>query len=150
MCPYGILDGVGMKNTAVLLFLFYFVSVLGYPETQANVKEKDMPKSAHTALPRAPSPTAVPNEISKKTKPIPVNQKSTVFNKKSIRSQADSSLGLEGYFEGLDRDRKENFYNQLNANLFSSLSSQPKPLSPEEKILKGISIVSAFRSILKV
>jgi hypothetical protein len=138
------MNGEGMKKTAVLLFFNFFVSVSGYPGTQIPLKDKVQPKSTEIIKPAVPSPTAVSNITSQKDKPIPVYQKSTVFNKKSTGTQTDSGLGLEGYFQGLDKDQKETFYNQLNANLFSSLSSQPKPLTPEEKVLGTIGAIASY------
>ena len=133
-----------MKKIAVLLFFFFFASILGYPETQVPIKEKVQSKDTITTRTATPSPAAVSNNISKKDKPIPVYQKSTVFKKKSNNLLAGSSLGLEGYYEGSDQGRKENYYNQLNASLFSSLSSQPKPLSPEEKFLGTVGAIASY------
>ena len=118
-----------MKKIAVLLFFFFFASILGYPETQVPIKKKKDQtfKDTITTRTATPSPAAVSNNISKKDKPIPVYQKSTVFKKKSNNLLAGSSLGLEGYYEGSSQGGKKSTITSLMPAFFLRFHPSPSP-----------------------
>jgi hypothetical protein len=132
-----------MKKSIGWTSLVLSVFALAWAGEPAGVKNTNTPKTAQEASQPSPSPTFAPTEFSGKNTPIPYEQKSTVFKKKSD-IPTGANLGLEAYFNQGNYEGREKFYNQLNASIFSSISSKPKALTPEEQLLGTIGTIAGY------
>jgi hypothetical protein len=133
-----------MKKSIGLILLVFSMVAFARAGTPVAAKDARTPEAAQESMQSSPLPSPVSQELSKRNTPIPYPQKSTVFKKKSNRNQADANLGLEGYFHQGSYEGREKFYNQLNAELFSSFSSKPKALTPEEKFWGTVSTIAGY------
>jgi hypothetical protein len=132
-----------MKKSAGLTLLVLSIYAFAWAEKPAEVQVTSTPKIASEPLAPSSTTATAPKELSRQKTPIPYYQESTVFRKKS-NIQPNTNLGLESYFFPGNHEEREKFYNQLNAGLFSSLSSKPKALTPEEQLLGTIGAIASY------